>query len=178
MLLRDIRSRRSSINRLSADTTEMSIVRYLTAWTAEQSTKVPAFPEFVASVLLLVVGLWVWPEVWSYNQFAGDCTFKYEEDWGNIIRACAAYILYYSKSVHDEMWLTRVSRWQISHVVIDNRRYSRARSESWSIACVRIVLYWIRAWWNVIDPGIQVADITCHRQPTIQWSEAENPRPP
>ena len=46
---------------------------------------------------------------WSYNQFAGDCTFKYEEDWGNIIRARAAYILSYlevynSELVHDEMW--------------------------------------------------------------------------
>ena len=46
-----------------------------TTWTAERSTKIPAFPEFVVSVLLLIVGLWIWPEVWSYNQFAGDCTF-------------------------------------------------------------------------------------------------------
>ena len=37
----------------------------------------------------------------SYNQFAGDCTLKYEEDGGNIIYARAAYVLYYGESVHD-----------------------------------------------------------------------------
>ena len=66
VLRRDIRSRRSSIN--SASAKELSTVRYL----------LPGLPEFVASVLLLLVGLWVRPEVWSYNQFAGDCKFKYE----------------------------------------------------------------------------------------------------
>ena len=66
VLRRDIRSRRSSINCASAK--ELSTVRYL----------LPGLPEFVASVLLLLVGLWVRPEVWSYNQFAGDCKFKYE----------------------------------------------------------------------------------------------------
>ena len=66
VLRRDIRSRRSSIN--SASAKELSTVRYL----------LPGLPEFVASVLLLVVGLWARPEVWSYNQFAGDCKFKYE----------------------------------------------------------------------------------------------------
>ena len=110
VLRRDIRSR-SSVN--SASAKELSTVRYL----------LPGLPEFVASVLLLVVGLWVRPEVWSYNQFAGfesSHTSRIEQiSYARILRAYCIN----SELVHDEMWFA---------------------------------------------PGIQVADITCHRQRTIQ----------
>ena len=118
VLRRDIRSRRkSSIN--SADTTELSTVRYtycLDCRTEYKNTRFSGVRRLGTAVDSGVMGMT--RGEWSYNQFAGDCRFKYEEDWGNIIRARAAYILYYSESVHDEIWLTPVSRWQISHVVI------------------------------------------------------------
>ena len=75
----------------------------LTAWPAEQSTKIPAFPEFVASVLLLIVD-------YGYDQRC-DLTISLQE----IVRSNTSRIeeiLYArvlrtycinSESVHDEM---------------------------------------------------------------------------
>ena len=113
----------------------------LTAWTAEQSTKIPAFPEFVASVLLLIVGLWVWPEV-------SDLTISLQEIVGSNTRRIEGIL--YARVLRT--YCTIVNRCMMKfdwrrypgdryHMLSsNNRRYSRARSESWNIACVRIVL--------------------------------------
>ena len=80
MVRRDICSRRkSSIN--SAGTTELSTVRYLLSGLqnrVQKNTPFSGVRRLGTAVDGGVMGMT--RGECSYNQFAGDCTFKYEED--------------------------------------------------------------------------------------------------
>ena len=80
MLRRDIcRPRKSSIG--SAGTTELSTLRYLLSglqYTVLKNTPFSGVRRLGTAVDGGVMGMT--RGECSYNQFAGDCTFKYEED--------------------------------------------------------------------------------------------------
>ena len=80
MLRRGVCSRRkSSIN--SAGTTESSTVRYLQSGLQNRVQKNPPFFEIRRLGTAVDSGVMDMTRgECSYNQFAGDCTFKYEED--------------------------------------------------------------------------------------------------